>query len=106
MSEHYIEDIRVWWYISFSFDGEFRGAIFVHADSFQGAIAETIRCGAQKGWHPLVANVTGMLLPPESGRERLLSLSELRGMFGDMTHIPIEGDDDDEPLHLIAREDA
>jgi hypothetical protein len=98
-------DTRLWWYISFSDDGEFQGAIFVHGDSAELARDEAIRCGAKRCWHHLSANITGMPLPPEEARGRLLSLSEMFDFFPRevMVQISTSGD---EPILLVRSVDA
>lgn len=98
-------DTRMWWYISFSDDDIFQGAMFVTGDSFEMEIEEAIRCGALRRWHPLCANITGFPLPPEEARGCLLSLPTLRSLFPDEELIAISNYDD-EPTVMVRGEDT
>jgi len=81
MTEYFVPDTRIWWYLSFS-SGHFECSVFVTADSFQDAVEAAWTLGAKKEWSVLGGNVTGLPLPPESARERLLSLEDLIRFFG------------------------
>jgi hypothetical protein len=107
MTEHYVPDTRIWWYLSFS-SGEFEGAVFLAADSFQDAVEAAWTFGAKKEWSVLGGNVTGLPLPPESARERLLSLKDLLQIFGkgELVNIPRDRADLELTIEMVREVDA
>jgi hypothetical protein len=104
MTEYSVPDTRIWWYLSFSSARDFEAAAFVAADSFQGAVEAACAFGAKEEWWVLGGNVSGLAMPPESDRGRLLSLNDLARLFGRREMVKVSADD--ELVEMMRKADA